>query len=237
MAWCETSDMLSCVADGRFIVWYYPNAVFVDRDLVGTTLESKDATELGKGPVIVGFSGSRAAVRKADGSLHHVAVSCYAPLLQSLCREKRWGEALRLCRFVKEPAAAARLWAALACMALAGRHLDTAEAALAALTEVDKVEFVARMRKIPSEEGRSAELALYRRCPDEAEAILLQAKPPLLYRAIKMNVRLFRFGRALDIALKHKKHVDTVLGYRARCAADTSFPLFIYLFRNKGFII
>jgi hypothetical protein len=51
---------------------------------------------------------------------------------------------------------------------------------------VDKLEFVLHVKKIPSEEGRSAELALYRRCPDEAEAILLQAKPPLLYRAIKV---------------------------------------------------
>ena len=36
------------------------------------------------------------------------------------------------------------------------------------------------------------------------------------YRAVKMNIRLFRWSRALDLALKHKKHVDTVLGYRAR---------------------
>ena len=46
--------------------------------------------------------------------------------------------------------------------------------------QVDKLEFVSHIKAIPSEEGRSAELALYRRCPDEAEAILLQAKPPLL---------------------------------------------------------
>jgi intraflagellar transport protein 80 len=31
-----------------------------------------------------------------------------------------------------------------------------------------------------------------------------------------MNVRLFRWSRALELALKHKKHVDTVLGYRER---------------------
>ena len=42
------------------------------------------------------------------------------------------------------------------------------------------MEYVVRMKSLSSEEARSAELALYRRCPDEAEAILLQAKPPLL---------------------------------------------------------
>jgi hypothetical protein len=66
------------------------------------------------------------------------------------------------------------LWGCLAAMALQGRHLDTAEIALAALNEVDKLEFILHVKKIPSEEGRSAELAVYRRCPDEAEAILLQ---------------------------------------------------------------
>ena len=55
-----------------------------------------------------------------------------------------------------------------------------------------------------------------RRCPAEAEEILLQAKPRLLYRAIKMNIRLFRWTRALNLAEQYKSHVDTVLGYRQK---------------------
>lgn len=50
--------------------------------------------------------------------------------------------------------------------------------------------------------------------PDEAEAILLQAG--LVYRAIKMNIKLFRWDRALDLAKQYKQHVDTVLWYRRR---------------------
>ncbi len=53
---------------------------------------------------------------------------------------------------------------------------------------MDKLEFIQHVLRVPSEEGRNAELALYRKCPDEAEAILLQASPPLVYRAIKLNV-------------------------------------------------
>ena len=60
---------------------------------------------------------------------------------------------------------------------------------------------------------RAAEFGA-RRCPAEAEEILLQAKPRLLYRAIKMNIRLFRWTRALNLAEQYKSHVDTVLGYR-----------------------
>ncbi len=31
-----------------------------------------------------------------------------------------------------------------------------------------------------------------------------------------MNIKLFRWDRALELALQHKTHVDTVLGYRQR---------------------
>jgi len=59
-------------------------------------------------------------------------------------------------------------------------------------------------------------MALFRRQPDEAERVLLQASPPLTYRAIILNVRLYRWDRALDIAIKFRSHVDTVLGYRQK---------------------
>jgi intraflagellar transport protein 80 len=78
------------------------------------------------------------------------------------------------------------------------------------------VEYIQYIKAIPSEEGKQAELALYRRHPDEAERILLQASPPLVYRAIKLNLNLFRWTRALDLAIKHKSHMETVLAYRQK---------------------
>jgi intraflagellar transport protein 80 len=48
----------------------------------------------------------------------------------------------------------------------------------------------------------------------EAEQILLQGK--LFYRAIKMNIKLFRWERALEIAVNNKTHVDTVIAYRQK---------------------
>lgn len=216
MRWCDTSDMLCAVADGRFLVWHYPNVVFVDRDLLPHTLETREAADLGQQSVIASFAGLRASLRKADGAMMVLPVSNMVPMLHSLARQRRWEEATRLCRFVKDPKEGNCLWAVLAATALHARQLEAVEIALAALTEVDKLEYIQRIKNLPSEEARSAEIALYRRCPDEAEAILLQASPPLLYRAVKLNCRLFRWGRALDLALKHKKHVDTVLGYRAK---------------------
>mmetsp|Transcript_24926 Transcript_24926/g.44327 ORF Transcript_24926/g.44327 Transcript_24926/m.44327 type:complete len:775 (+) Transcript_24926:94-2418(+) len=212
MAWNDSSDMLAAIADGRLICWYYPNVVFVDRDLLPSTTIEKDGSEFGKVPQVSTFYGSRLTVRKADGALVTTSVSCYASMLYRYIGESRWEESVRLCRFVKDD----KLWGCLAVMAIQNRKLETAEIALAALTEVDKLEFILHIKNIPSEEGRNAELALYRRCPDEAESILLQARPPLTYRAIKMNIRLFRWGRALELAVKSRSHVDTVLGYRQK---------------------
>lgn len=46
----------------------------------------------------------------------------------------------------------------------------------------------------------------------------MQAK--LFYRAIKMNIKLFRWDRALDLAIKNKTHVDTVLAFRQKYLED-----------------
>lgn len=64
------------------------------------------------------------------------------------------------------------------------------------------------IKTIPTVEGRNAEVALFCHQPDEAESILLQAG--LVFRAIDMNRTLHRWERALDLALKHKTHIDTV---------------------------
>ncbi len=68
------------------------------------------------------------------------------------------------------------IWASLAAMAMAAKELSTAEVAFAAIDDVDKLHFVLKVKQIPTEEGRNAELALYRRRPDEAEAILIQVR-------------------------------------------------------------
>lgn len=38
----------------------------------------------------------------------------------------------------------------------------------------------------------------------------------LYYRAIKLNIKLYRWEKALDIAVNNKTHIDTVIAYRKR---------------------
>jgi intraflagellar transport protein 80 len=210
--WNDSSDMLSAICDGKLVTWVYPHAVYVDQRLLERTKIVSDAAKFGKRPYIVSNFGSRVTVRRSDGALATASVSHYPPILYGFVVKQRWEEAVRLCRFVKRD----ELWAALAAMALWGRHLETAEIALAAVAEMAKLEFVLHVKQIPIEEGRSAELALLRGAVDEAESILMQAQPPLVYRAIKLNITLFRWTRALQLAVQNQTHVDTVLAYRQR---------------------
>ena len=124
----------------------------------------------------------------------------------------RWTESVRLCRFVKN----SQLWATLAGLAIYHQELESAEIALGAIKEVDKLQFIKYIRGIGREEVRNSEMMLYKRCPEEAESILMQASPPLVYHAIKLNIRLFRWERALELAVKNKSLIDVVVWYRRK---------------------
>lgn len=43
LAWNDGSNMLAALADGKFTVWYYPNTIYVDRDLANKTIFEKEA--------------------------------------------------------------------------------------------------------------------------------------------------------------------------------------------------
>ena len=211
--WHDTTGMLSAMIDQRLCVWYYPNEIYGDKELLAKTKYVKQDSDFGKSANIVIFTGSKALVRRSDGALVTVSTSPYPLMLYELVTSGQWDKATRLCRFIKDPS----IWASLAAMAMASKELNTAETAFAAIDEVDKLHFVVKVKQIPTEEGRNAELALYRRRPNEAEAILVQAG--LVYRAIKLNVKLFRWEKALDLAQQHKQHVETVLWYRKKYLA------------------
>lgn len=55
-------------------------------------------------------------------------------------------------------------------------------------------------------------------CPPCAPSLGLPCaiQAGLVYRAIKLNIKLFNFERALDLAVQHKQHQDTVLWYRTQ---------------------
>ena len=210
VAWNTQANMLAALQDTRLTVYLYPSVIFVDKGLLGRTMIERDASEFGKRPTLVNFVGNHISIRRADGSLVTTAVSPYPAVIYKYVSGNRWSEATRLCRFVKDDS----LWAMLAAMATAAKQLDTAEVAYAAINEADKVHYIQYIRELPSKESRNAEMAVLTGNYQDAENILLQAG--LTFRAILLNIYLHQWEKALDLAIKHKTHVDTVLAYRVK---------------------
>ncbi|XP_074819769.1 intraflagellar transport protein 80 homolog isoform X2 [Natator depressus] len=214
LAWNDTSNILCGLQDTRFTVWYYPNTVYVDKDLLPKTLYEKDASEFSKNPQIVRFVGNQVTIRRADGSLIHLNISPYPAILHEYVSSSKWEDAVRLCRFVKDQT----MWACLAAMAVANKDMTTAEIAYASIGDIDKVQYINSIKELPSKESRMAHILLFSGNIQDAEMLLLQAG--LIYQAIQVNISLYNWDRALELAVKHKTHVDTVLGYRQKFLED-----------------
>ncbi|XP_063603960.1 intraflagellar transport protein 80 homolog [Penaeus indicus] len=213
LCWNDGANMLAALQDAKFTVWFYPAVVFFDRDLQSSTISEKDATEYGKNAVVDSFLDTVVTVRRADGSLVTANVSPYPALLHNYVTAKHWDDAVRLARFVKDDT----VWACLAAMATAYKELNTAEVAYAAINEVDKVQYIHYIKEIPIKEARMAEMALMGGHTSDAESILLQSG--LHFRAIMLNLTTYNFERALQLAIKHRTHVDTVIAFRQRYLA------------------
>ena len=39
--WNDRNDILAAISDGRLVAWYYPNAIYVDKDLMELSKISK----------------------------------------------------------------------------------------------------------------------------------------------------------------------------------------------------
>ncbi|XP_026138840.1 intraflagellar transport protein 80 homolog isoform X2 [Carassius auratus] len=214
MAWNDSANILCGIQDSRFTVWYYPSVVFVDKDLLPKTIFSRDSSEFSRPPQMVSYEGSQVTVRRVDGSLVRSAVSPYPSLLHEYTSSGRWEDALRICRFAKDQT----LWSCLAGLAMANRELSTAEVAYAAIGEIDKVQYINFIRDLPSRDSCVAHMLLFSGHVQEAEATLLQAN--LIYHAIQIHITLYNWDRALELAVKHKTHVDTVLAHRQKFLQD-----------------
>ena len=192
--WNDSTDMLAAIADGKQVTWFYPNAIYVDKDLMTKATAYKDAADVGKLAQMTSFVGNICSVRRLDGALATLAISPYPKVLYEHVDKADFEKAIRLCRFVKE----STLWACLAAMAIYCRELNTVEIALAAIDEADKVQFINYIKELPSDPARAAALAVYYKKIDEAQQILLSAK--LYYRAIKLNIKMYKWDQALNIA-------------------------------------
>ena len=233
--WSADSSALCCVSDNKVLVWCIPDICFLDQDLLPLctyevptqklayqereTMMSMGASDdddtVGNdflAPRIQSFERGRIVTRHGNGALvtYMVPLAWYSLTLEKCCQQNKWPKAIHLCRTVGRCEGAAKgeqgylLWACLAALSLQQQNIETAKTAYASLGLVDKVQFMNFLKDVPSDEGRAAELALFKGVPPkEVEGMLLQSG--LHYRAIKLNIRMFHWERALEIAVKQAK--------------------------------
>lgn len=56
--WNDGNDMLACISDGKLLTWFYPNAIYVDKDLMNKAMAVKDANDVGKLAQMKSFTGN-----------------------------------------------------------------------------------------------------------------------------------------------------------------------------------
>ena len=97
--WNEKNDILVAISDGRLLAWYYPNAIYVDKDLMDLCKVSKESNDIGRSAQLLTFSSSQAILRRKDGGLITISVSPYPSILFDLCDKNKLDTAIKLCRY------------------------------------------------------------------------------------------------------------------------------------------
>ena len=47
-SWNDSNDMLAALCDGKLKCWFYPNAIYADKDLMDKAMSVKEANDIGK---------------------------------------------------------------------------------------------------------------------------------------------------------------------------------------------
>lgn len=126
---------LVCLSDRTLIAWHCPWVAFYDKDLVSATSTSSDIDTAGHDLMLISYAGHRVELRGTDGSTVYREIPPSFMLLQLLCRDNMWREAVMLCRNQRDDV----LWNILAAQALARKQLDAAEIAFCEVCDVAKV--------------------------------------------------------------------------------------------------
>ncbi|XP_014282320.1 intraflagellar transport protein 80 homolog isoform X1 [Halyomorpha halys] len=208
--WNSALNIIAAMQDSSLILWYLPYILFVDKRMTKKTAVIKDASEFGHRPRLISFVDNYIGIQRSDGAIINSGISPYIGLLHGYASTNAWKEALRLCRMVQDEA----LWSCLAIMATQAKDIETAETAYAAINFYDKVLYIQHIKQNPIKAVRMAEMSLLGGNIQEAEMILLQNG--MIFRAIMSNINTHNWERALEIAVRHKTHIDTVLYYREK---------------------
>ncbi|ETO13835.1 hypothetical protein RFI_23532 [Reticulomyxa filosa] len=233
IAWHPEADILIALCDKSVLMWYYPNIVWSDSDLLKYTCvktnvraqvqivykkitaykkKRKDLylqnSALDADASILHIEKTLLTIRLSSGGEYSVHISPFPLLLYDNINQGKWTESLRLCHMAKDTA----MYGAFTGMALESNMLDAVIQGLTALDEPDKLLFFLNVSRMHSSTRKQAEIALYKKKLKEAVDILIENG--LLFRAIEFNVRLFRWREALRLAIERNEFIEFVVAKR-----------------------
>ncbi|CAK9809405.1 Intraflagellar transport protein 80 homolog [Anthophora plagiata] len=211
IAWATDANVLAAMLDATLSVWLCPNCVhYSDRKIIRKTRIDKESSEFGKQPSIANVYNGMVMIRRGDGALVASSFYTFFISLHQHILNKRWKEAVSLCRIAQNEI----LWTCMAVMATDNKELNAAEEAYAAISRYDKVDYIQYIKSLPNRTERLAEMALLSGDLLTAEGILLQNG--LIEEAIRINIEIYNWNRALELAIRHKKQLDEVLSARKK---------------------
>ncbi|XP_060811530.1 intraflagellar transport protein 80 homolog isoform X3 [Bombus pascuorum] len=209
IAWATDANVLAAMLDATLSVWLCPNCVhYSDRKIIRKTRIDKESSEFGKQPSVANVYNGMVMIRRGDGALVASSFYTFFISLHQHILNKRWKEALSLCRIAQNEV----LWTCMAVMATDNKELDAAEEAYAAISRYDKVNYIQYIKSLPNKTERLAEMALLSGDLLTAEGILLQNG--LTEEAVRINIEIYNWNRALELAIRHRKQLDEVLNAR-----------------------
>uniref|UniRef100_A0A7E4VJE4 WD_REPEATS_REGION domain-containing protein n=1 Tax=Panagrellus redivivus TaxID=6233 RepID=A0A7E4VJE4_PANRE len=210
-----STNMLAGLQERKLLIWTNPSVVFTDKDLLQRSIAELEVEDLGKSPYLISFVGNVITIRRSDGCLIPCAVPPYPAGILNCVNGNKWDQAIRLCRILKDEV----LWALLASLAAANKNFFVAEIAYGELSEPEKVIFLNEIRSETNPQIKSALMTLFNGNARDAQLNLAQNGHT--FRAIMTCLSLFQFDKALDMAVRTKTHVDTVVGYRQKYLEKT----------------
>jgi intraflagellar transport protein 80 len=208
--WSTDTNILVGLHDSCYSVWYCPGEACADPTLIALTTFTYDTSEFGKNVSLENFEGANITFR-CSGAIFTIAIKMYCVMLHKLFADNAWEKALKLCRMVQNQI----LWATLAAMASKRNQLEISEEAFSASLQIDKVNYLNFIKDLkPSSPEQMAENSLMNGRIQEAEIILLHNKK--IHEAILLCLRMHRWDKALDIAVKNEQDLDLVFNEREK---------------------
>uniref|UniRef100_A0A1I7UPT7 Clathrin heavy chain n=1 Tax=Caenorhabditis tropicalis TaxID=1561998 RepID=A0A1I7UPT7_9PELO len=221
----DVTNMLCGISEGKIAVWPLPNIAFQDRNLLQKSLIQKTIGSVGKFPQLANFAGNTIVIRKSDGCLVPTGILPFYGTLISMTSQSKWDQAIRLCRSIGNET----LWATLAGLAVIHKNMIAMEISYAALEDDEKVALINEIKDKSDKETRQAmQVVLTGKL---ADADVLLERNGHSFRALMLNIQMFKWKRALEIGFKNKQWLVIVMGYREKylknCGQKESDPMFL----------